>query len=411
MSAKKLIVAFCTVSIFCIISYGQEKNVLEGIIRDASDQNYISNAYIYTNSGVSTVTDSLGGFKLSYPGQGLAYIVISHIRYQNDTIFTSQVQPGQRIKVNLISRATHLNEVVVYDVYDPALILMRKVIESIPKNYNRDGCSSHYALIRESLQLKGNDSIPLYLIETIIKDYASPESNKLAYKVDVLNARTFISHDYYNFSKIGLTGTAFINEKYNPVLTLSGPLASSNNEKKYTFSIIDTSHVSNEEFIKIEFKRNKSSTSYQGHLIINSSDFSISEFYLSRSNENPFLLEIDAYKKKQLKLYINYKKEGTYYDVHEIKVYQEYFPYKREALVSKGHYLNLENRSCELNHQINIPLNRDDVLMEELRNKKVPKWKASSMAETKKYDYLFEQETIPGRQKVEDKKKNPSNLD
>lgn len=405
MSAKKLIVAFCTVSIFCIISYGQEKNVLEGIIRDASDQNYISNAYIYTNSGVSTVTDSLGGFKLSYPGQGLAYIVISHIRYQNDTIFTSQVQPGQRIEVNLISRATHLNEVVVYDVYDPALILMRKVIESIPKNYNRDGCSSHYALIRESLQLKENDSIPLYLIETTIKDYASPESNKLDYKVDVLNARTFINHDYHNFSKIGLTGTAFINEKYNPVLTLAGPLASSNNEKKYTFSIIDTSHVSNEEFIKIEFKRNKSSTSYQGHLIINSSDFSISEFHLSRSKENAFLLEIDAYKKRQLKLYINYKKAGTYYDVHEIEVYQEYFPYKREALVSKGHYLNLENRSCELNHQINIPLNRDDVLMEELRKKKVPGWKPSSMAETKKYDYLFEQETIPGRQKVEDTQK------
>ena len=405
MSVKKLIAAFCAASIFCIISYGQEKNVLKGTIRDASDQSYISNAYIYTNSGVSTVADSLGGFKLSYPGQSLAYIVISHIGYQNDTIFTSQIKPNRTIEVKLASLPTHLNEVVVYDVYDSALILMRKVIESIPKNYNRDGCSSHYALIRESLQLKENDSIPLYLIETIIKDYASSKSNKLDYKVDVLNTRTFINHDYYNFSKIGLTGTAFINEKYNPVLTLSGPLASSNNEKKYTFSIIDTSYVSNEEFIKIEFKRNKSSTSYQGHLIINSSDFSISEFHLSQSKENAFLLEIDAYKKRQLKLYINYKKGRTYYDVHEIKVYQEYFPYKGEALVSKGHYLNLEDRSCELNHQINIPLNRDDVLMEELRNKKVPKWKPSSMAETKEYDYLFEKETIPGRQKVEDKQK------
>ena len=130
MPAKKLIVAFCTVSIFCIISYGQEKNVLEGVIKDASDQSYISNAYICTNPGGSTVADSLGGFKLSYLGQGLAYIVISHIGYQNDTIFASQVKPGQKIEVNLISRTTLLNEVVVHDVYDPALILMRKVIAS-----------------------------------------------------------------------------------------------------------------------------------------------------------------------------------------------------------------------------------------------------------------------------------------
>lgn len=389
-SEKKYISLIYLLIFYSSLCCGQNSKILTGIVKDVLDQNPVSNAYIYSNSGSATVTDSLGGFKLSCPDQGFQYIVISHIGYQNDTILTSQVRPDQTMEVNLVYLPTHLNEVVVYDKYDPALILMRKVIESIPKNYNRDECSSYYALLRESLQLKGNDSIPLYLIENIIKDYANVNGNKLNYKVDLLNTRTFINPSYYNFSEIGLTGTAFVNEKYNPVLTLSGPLNPSHFENRYKFMIIDTLYISNNEFIKLRFKRNKDST-HQGYLIVNSKDYSISEFYISQSKEDSFLPTIDSYKRKSIDLFVTYKWSKDHYIIDKLNVSQEYFPFKGDTLMSQGQYLNLKDHYCEEYQKINIPLNKDEVLLDEIDKKKASPWKPSSRVETKEFDYLFEQ--------------------
>ncbi|MDE0472893.1 MAG: carboxypeptidase-like regulatory domain-containing protein [Ekhidna sp.] len=396
---KNISLSLYSIIVYSSVCYGQDKEVLSGIVRDALDRTPISNAHIYTSSGESTATDSLGIFKLFYTSQDSAYTVISHIGYKNDTIFSSQVKFPQTIEVNLATLATRLNEVVIHTVYDPALILMRKVIEGIPKNYHRDSCSSHYVLLRESLQLKGNDSTPLYLIETIIKDHASFESKNLNYQIDLLNARTFINSDYYNFSEIGLTGTAFIYKKYDPVLTLSGPLDISNYERKYKFSITDTLYVSNKTFIKLNFKRNND-TAPHGYLIVNIKDFSISEFYISRSKEHSFLPSIDSYKRKSIGLFVTYNWAKDHYVINELNVAQEYFPFKGDTLVSQGYYLNLKDRPCEKDRLINISLNEDDVLLDELDKKKVPKWKPVSIAETKKFDYLFEQETIPKGQKA-----------
>ncbi|MEM0940822.1 MAG: carboxypeptidase-like regulatory domain-containing protein [Bacteroidota bacterium] len=404
MRTKRSILVFCLIIIYSAISCGQKINTLSGKVKDFQNQHPISNAYVYTNSGNTAITDSLGVFNLTHLNQDIAYVVVSHVGYKNDTIVFSQVEPDQPMEVNLNILATYLDEVVVQDVNDPALLLIRKVIENLPKNYKREGCSSHDVLLREALQLKGNDSIPLYLVEATLKDYVNVEGKKLKYEVDLLRTRNYIHPNYGRYTKVELTGTAFINKKYNPVLTLSGPLDRSHNEKRYTFSIIDTSYVSNGKYIKLQFKHNKN-TEFQGYLIVNSDDFSFSEYHLSQSKKNPFLLDIDTYKKKTLELHVTYKKTGMYYDIDEIKAKQEYFPFKGDTLLSEGHYLNLKDRFCQENHQISIPLKENEVLLDRLDHKKAPEWTPSSILEMRKFDYLFKHKTISGKQRAEVKQR------
>ena len=295
-----LFLFFCSCS---ILSFCQKSRKLAGVVRDI-DQNPISNANVYANPGsTNSFTDSSGFFSLTIYDQEIKEIIVSHVSFRNDTIKISNTDFDRPIEIYLYDETTYLNEVVVSEEDDPALRLIKKVIASLPENYSKE-CSMQKAMLRESLKIKGNDSIPLYLLEAII---SSKYSEKTNLEVALLNSRFYIDKSYSNYNRLGLFGTSSINERYNPVFRNSSIFNPIHYSGKYDFSIADTTKIDEIPYIKLKFQAKKSSGS-SGEMTINANDFSVSNFKIHKAKDNPSLTSsLSIYKKRSFDLIINYE--------------------------------------------------------------------------------------------------------
>ncbi|WP_299706945.1 TonB-dependent receptor [uncultured Pontibacter sp.] len=99
-----------TLLLLPLLSYAQQR--VAGQVLNAQTRQALEGVTITANTGEQTLTSSMGRFALEISDRA-AFLLISHIGYESDTISLQQAQQGIALQVYLQPQAASLSEVVV----------------------------------------------------------------------------------------------------------------------------------------------------------------------------------------------------------------------------------------------------------------------------------------------------------
>ena len=335
-----------------ILSFSQQQ--ISGVLVDTKTKETLPFATIITNNNQGTITNIDGEFILE-SDKKITELQISYIGYETKKITITE--STSFIKIELTQNIESLNEVVITNLENPALRIVRNAIKNKKKNNIETSLNTFKFKAYNKLVVTANpDSIKggfdsIYKITKGVKKLLRIDSTNYEFKKDIDRSHLYLTekiaeHTFekgkkkketilasrmagfkqplYELLAINIQDFSFYNETYTVAGTKYVNPIADNALKQYEYQILDTIKHSNGNSFMIHFKPKKkgASVGLEGVLYIDNQSYAIT----SAISELRGVVDVKATQK------FNYLESNN-----------TWFPIQTEINIKKGN--NTENMS------------------------------------------------------------------
>lgn len=240
---------FAILVLISCLSFSQEAKVYEGVLRDEKDNTKISFAH-FRGEGYGFISDKQGRFKIKMdrPNDSLKFL-ISAIGYASKEVF---LKSSKENLIYLRPKNVALEEIIL-DYENPALVLIKKVVENIPINYPTQ-FEQLYGVFNENTYRDSLKTKPIYkLIAKIRADKFSYERKNTLGNVELQEEGVQV----YDLDSLDIRfyGGAHVAHSRDFVMGRKNFLAK-NKIKRFELEITDTLVYNDINVAALSFKNN-----------------------------------------------------------------------------------------------------------------------------------------------------------
>ena len=339
---KKFLVLFLFFPLFI-----SAQTSIQGIVIDSKTKQALPFAAVVTSTNFGALTNIDGKFNIKTKNP-FNTITISYIGYTSVTIPTSK--KDRFIRIELKQNIESLNEVVITAKENPAIKLVKNIIENTKKNNIEKALNTFKFKAYNKLLVTANpDSIngkvdSVFVLKEGEKVFKKLDSNNYKFKKELEKSHIYLTEKIseFQFAKgrkkkeivlasrmaglkqpvyellaITIQDFSFYNEYYTLAGTNYINPISKNALKHYTYKILDTLPIDNRETIMLYFKpkETKETVGLEGVLYVDSTNYGIAKGIA------------------ELKAIVNVRAEQNYQFKKEQNIW---FPTNQKIVIKKG---------------------------------------------------------------------------